>query len=571
MNDNYDKKMTIAFLSSFVLLIVAFFVLPRVLKRPTANVPVAAATNIASPAVSNTATQSTVPPVSVRFTQSVSATNVLVGYPETLELKIDTEGGRIAQAIMNGDWNRQGEPVVIESPTNTVPMGDFFFGNLENLRTIQERPVYRIAEMTSNSLTLTADATFNNASIRLTRTLTVSTNFTFQETISLQNKSRAPVQVQQDGKAFTVASTFQFSSRERVNNQNISMYRYFDGNRLNQVLKVGFLKAITGGRSTQETVLSPVWLADSDNYIVAVMKPATAGMTGRFVILFEEKNYREIAMGLEAEPFILNPGETRSYDFSYYVGPKKEDLMKGIDPTFRKLFAWNPVFNWLMKPIEWLITKGMFLISRVIKNYGLVIILLALIIKLLLSPLSIRAAVSMKRTQLMQPKLKNLQEKYKDDQQQLQQKTIELYRKEGINPLGGCWPMLLQIPVFFALYRVLSTSVELRGARFLWIKDLTQPDTLFTMNVPLLPHQFNLLPILMTLISLVQTYLQQGKSQVSMTGQKQSMLQVYMMPVMFLLLFWNMPAGLVLYWTIQNVYSIIEQEVINLDKKVQLK
>lgn len=581
MNENNDKKMAIAFISSFVLLIVAFFIMPKVLKQnqPVATAPTLAntlatalpTTNLNATAASNVTATPAATATSIRFTQNTAATNVIVGYPESLSLIVDSDGAVIREAMITGPWNRLGETVNIFSPTNSVPMSDFYFGSLASLRLVTERPVYRIDSLTSNSVRLVADVNFNGSALRLTRTFEVSSNYVYNETLNIENRTRVPVQVQDSGKAFTFASTFQFSSRDRVNSQNVAMFRYYDGNKLHTLLKSGFLKSLTGNRPTEEIAPLPVWLAHSDNYFVSVMKPMTAGLNGRITITTQEKNYQEAVMALEVDPFILNAGETKTFTVSYYLGPKKEDLMKVIDPTYKKIFAWSPLFNWLMKPIEWLISKGMFLISKVINNWGIIIMLLALVIKLLLSPLSIKAAISMKRTQLMQPKLKNLQEKYKDDQQTLQQKTVELYKKEGVNPLGGCWPMLVQIPVFFALFRVLSTSIELRGAKFLWIKDLTQPDTLFMMNIPLLPHQFNLLPIVMTIISLVQTYLQQGKNQVSMSGQKQSMLQVYMMPVLFLFLFWNMPAGLVLYWTIQNIYSIVEQQIINLDKKIILK
>ena len=148
----------------------------------------------------------------------------------------------------------------------------------------------------------------------------------------------------------------------------------------------------------------------------------------------------------------------------------------------------------------------------------------------------------------------------------------ELYKKEGVNPLGGCLPILFQIPVFFALFRVLSTSVELRSASFLWIKDLTQPDTLFKLaNLPFVGNfSFNLLPILMTAIQIIQMRLQAMKTPAAGALGAQSAMNTYLLPVIFLFLFWGMPSGLVLYWTVQSIYTIFEQEFINLDKHVKL-
>ncbi len=208
------------------------------------------------------------------------------------------------------------------------------------------------------------------------------------------------------------------------------------------------------------------------------------------------------------------------------------------------------------------------IIASIVKNWGITIIILALVIKLILSPLSIQAAVSIKKSNLLQPKLKRLQEKYKDDPNTLNQKVAELYRQEKVNPLGGCLPLLLQFPVFFVLYRVLSTSVELKGASFLWIKDLTMPDTLFKVTLPFFAFNFNLLPIVMTVVQIFQMRIQSLRN--PGVAKEQQFINNYLLPIFFLFIFWSMPSGLVLYWTVQNLFSIVEQEIINMDKKVQL-
>jgi YidC/Oxa1 family membrane protein insertase len=304
------------------------------------------------------------------------------------------------------------------------------------------------------------------------------------------------------------------------------------------------------------------------------------------MLLMQTNTYKEDAFGIELAPFSLKAGESRSFKVSYYIGPKKEEILDRVDgewlaknepgskgtsgKSYFQFFLWWPVFNWFMKPIEWVMVKLMYVASIAVPNWGLIIILLALVIKLALSPLSIQAARSIKRSNLLQPKIKSLQEKYKSDQQTLNQKMAELYKKEGVNPLGGCLPMLLQIPVFFALLRVLQNSVDLKGASFLWMNDLTQPDTLFKMSIPFLPSTFNLLPLLMTGVQLIQMKLQAMKTVNAGTSQQNAM-NSYLMPIIFLFIFWSMPSGLVLYWTIQSIYTIFEQEFINLDRHVSLK
>ena len=153
------------------------------------------------------------------------------------------------------------------------------------------------------------------------------------------------------------------------------------------------------------------------------------------------------------------------------------------------------------------------------------------------------------------------------DPRLMNQKMMELYKKEGVNPMGGCLPLLLQLPIFIALYQVLPRLVDMKDVAFLWIKDLSSPDTLFYIpafkNIPLLPYGFNLLPLIMTAVSLIQSRMSQKSSGPQSAQQAQQNKMMLMMPVMFLFLFWNMPSGLVLYWTIQNIFSIVEQSFIN--------
>lgn len=572
---NYEKKMTVAFLVSFVMLIVAFFLFPKLAPKTNTsdadntNTTITDTTNtsVASETVTNKIIAMTAKPLS---DEDIPATNVTISFGDTIYLDIENEGARIVGLWVDGEWNQLDEPKYLMSVSNDFWIADLVFDDHEFGIDVDERPFYRLVEMTSNSATFMTELSYDDIPIEVTRVISVSSNYSFSDTVTIRNLSANMMAMDKDGVSFSVVNQFGLFAKEEANPRNRVQYRYFDGDKLQEALKSGLIKNLTGNAVQVQEVANPYWLTYSDNYFIAAIVPGANTYTGWYDTLSSEKNYKEVALVLENENFNLNAGESKTFDFTYYVGPKKEELMRIVNPQFKKLYDWPAVFNWLMRPISWLIKKGMFLLGSVIPNYGLVIIILALIIKLILSPLSIKSAISMRKTQMAQPKLKNIQEKYKDNPQVMQQKTMEYYKKEGINPLGGCWPMLLQIPVFFSLFRVLSDSVELKGAKFLWIKDLTLPDTLFTMNVPLLPNQFNLLPILMTVIQLIQTRLQMGRNK-QLAGQQQNPMNSYLMPVMFLFLFWNMPAGLVLYWTIQNIYSIIEQQLIRFDKHIQLK
>lgn len=208
------------------------------------------------------------------------------------------------------------------------------------------------------------------------------------------------------------------------------------------------------------------------------------------------------------------------------------------------------------KWLRWLVDIFLFFLTwlyKIIPNYGIVIIIFSLILKVVLHPLTHKSMESSIKMQRIQPMVREIQKRYKNDPKRLQTELSALYKDNKVNPLGGCLPLLLQMPIFFALYTALRYAIDLRQAHFVgWLKDLSEPD-------PLL-----ILPILMAIFMFVQqkmmTPAQQGevdeKQQAMMQSQK---MMLYIMPVMMFFIFKSLPAGLVLYWTIFNVFSIVQQ------------
>ncbi len=204
--------------------------------------------------------------------------------------------------------------------------------------------------------------------------------------------------------------------------------------------------------------------------------------------------------------------------------------------------------SWI-RPIAKLIFFFITFLHKYIPNYGVVIIILTIVITIILSPINFLSFKSMKAMKEIQPKIQELQKKYKDDPKTLNAEIMELYRKAGVNPFSGCLPLFLQIPVFFALYAVLSSTIELKGAHFiLWIKDLSSKDP------------FYVLPILMG----VTMFLQQKffTPQTGTGSEEQQKIMTYMMPVLFTFIFFNFPSGLVLYWLLYNILSMVLQYLI---------
>jgi YidC/Oxa1 family membrane protein insertase len=249
---------------------------------------------------------------------------------------------------------------------------------------------------------------------------------------------------------------------------------------------------------------------------------------------------RQLLMGL-SQPLISGKCQV-----SLYAGPKERAKLAEAYPGFERLIDYG-FFWFIAEPLAVFMT---FLYGYV-KNYGIVIICLTILIKILFYPLTYKSFHSMKRMQDLQPKMNAIREKYKNDKQQQQQETMKLYKQEGVNPMGGCLPMVLQIPVFFALYQTLSQSIELRGASFLWIPDLSATETLF----------FKPLVLMMG----ASMFLQQ--SMTPTTGDPKQAQMFKFMPILFTAMFWNFPAGLVLYWFMNNILTIGQQYLINKSHK----
>ena len=222
--------------------------------------------------------------------------------------------------------------------------------------------------------------------------------------------------------------------------------------------------------------------------------------------------------------------------FIFYGGPKELKQLEALGMDSAINFG---ILGFLAKPL----LKFFLFLHKFIPNWGLEIIVFTLIIKIILHPLTHKSFVSMKKMQELAPRLEEIKRKYGNDPQKLQEETMKLYRETGVNPASGCLPMLLQIPIFIALYELFLNAVELKGASFLWIKDLSQPDPTY------------ILPILMGLSMIVQQFL-------TPTTNKQQQYIFYAMAVFFTFLFANFPAGLVLYWLTNNVITAIQNLII---------
>jgi YidC/Oxa1 family membrane protein insertase len=301
------------------------------------------------------------------------------------------------------------------------------------------------------------------------------------------------------------------------------------------------------------TTATVKWAAVKNRYFALVMTPKdpAAGFHAQKVEMPRSLTPSASAAALGAHGWLLmggvkvDAGASVTREFQLYAGPKEYKRLAALGNKQEEVME----FGWFGRIAEALLW-GLMVLYKIIPNYGIAIIIITIIIKLLFWPIQAISTRSMKRMQELQPLIAKLKEKYPDDPQKQQQEMMKLYREHKVNPMGGCLPLLAQIPVFIALYNMLRTVIELRGAKFLWINDLSLPDTIFTIaGFPVNP-----LPLLMCATTLWQQKLT-PTANVDPTQQKMMML----MPLMFVFMFYSMSSGLVLYWTVQNLLSILQQ------------
>ena len=251
----------------------------------------------------------------------------------------------------------------------------------------------------------------------------------------------------------------------------------------------------------------------------------------------------------------IAPGQVVQHQAYVYAGPKEFQRLARIGAQFNNRLDEVMNFGWAGFFSKALLLGMNWLHSALRLPYGWAIIAITVIIKLVFWPLTQASTRSMKRMQALQPQMKAISEKYKDDPVKRNQKTMEFMKQNKVNPVGGCLPMLLQTPVFIGFFFMIGTAIELRGAHFLWVKDLSQADTLFL--IPGINFPFNLLPLIMGATMLWQAHLTPPSP--GMDPMQQKIMRY--MPLMFLVFLYNYSAGLTLYWTVNNLLTIVQTKL----------
>jgi YidC/Oxa1 family membrane protein insertase len=277
----------------------------------------------------------------------------------------------------------------------------------------------------------------------------------------------------------------------------------------------------------------------------------------------DQKPHKAITAQVSLPSAALAQGEIKKVSYQIFMGPKDNNMLRKMGGDWGDIMNYGWLW-WISRPLNWLLHAIHFVVGKVSTtwSWGISIVLLTLVVRTAIWPLYNKSNRSMKRMAKLKPEMDRLKEKYKDDPTKMNQETMRMYKKYGVNPIGGCLPMLLQMPIFFGFYRMLQYCVELRHQPFLgWVHDLSQPDTIgHIMGYPI-----NLLPIVMTLSSFAQM------AMMPKTGDKMQQRMMMFMPFVFLIFCYSFASALALYWTTQNLFTIFQTWLTSKLPEPQLK
>jgi len=322
------------------------------------------------------------------------------------------------------------------------------------------------------------------------------------------------------------------------------------------------------------------WAGVNDQFFATIFRTespyATELWGSRFPVVIdgdEEASRKKRMFAAEAGVGLprldMNPGDQTTLRYHLYLGPKEFARLKGLGHDLERVMHYDEIpilgwlFGWAIKPLASLLIGGLVWMQGFVGNYGIAIIAITILIRLLIWPVYAKSARTMKRMSKLTPMMQEIREKHADEPQKMNEEMMKLYRTYNINPLGGCLPMFIQLPVFLAFYRMLWSAVELRHESFLWVDDLAMPDTLF--QIPGLDIPFNLLPILMGITSFAQIAI------TPKTGDRTQQTIFMLMPLVFLFICYNFAAALSLYWTTSNGFSILQTWIMNKIPEPELK
>ncbi|ASP47725.1 membrane protein insertase YidC [Cognaticolwellia beringensis] len=469
-------------------------------------------------------------------TKVVSATLITVKN-DVLSLKIDTNGGDIVEAKLLKFDTEQGNGIpftILRNDRDRYVAQSGLTGAQGLDRIIPGRPIYQTSATSYQANAnepLVIDLKYvDNAGLSVTKRFTLNyDSYAINVEYLIQNNANTPASVQMYAqlKQTTLIDTGSgliptykgaaYSTTEDV-------YEKYD---FSDIEEANLNVTTQGG-----------WVAMLQHYFVSSWVPEKSADNQLYT---SYSSNRDAVIGFKAPAITIEPNSTATTSAIFYVGPKDQDVLESIEENLDLTIDYGFLFM-ISQPLFWLLIK----IQSIVTNWGVAIIIITLIVKGGMYPLTKAQYTSMAKMRALQPKMTQLKERFGDDKQKMSQAMMELYRKEKVNPAGGCLPLIVQMPIFLALYWVFLESVELRHAPFmLWIQDLSAQDP------------FYILPVLMG----VSMFIMQKMQPMTVQDPMQQKIMQYM-PVMFTVFFFWFPSGLVLYWLVSNIISIVQMKII---------
>jgi YidC/Oxa1 family membrane protein insertase len=554
-----DKNTVIAIfiILGIVLAFQFLFIRPQLQKK--------AAENVQELAESPKVEEGTIPPETAPGKEQLQKITPQEGQPVEKQVSIETDkysvtldsaGANITSLKLKKYLDKEEQPVdlVVDNDGDILP----FEVHFERLKDIPfgDRTPYYVDKVSDTSYLFYRDFLDDNGKpFRFSKLYTFEKDeYMFDILIKASSLDGSEIFINKDNVSYTLAWGPDLGPISVVKNRyNITTEGYYENGKYHKVLRGA------GGCSLRRAEARYVelsrilnWAGVTNRYFFIGIVPEKRS----FIYSFDQRTQGKYFLGV-SRPFFK--GQDFEDTYKIYAGPKERTLLKGYGENFDAVLSGR-----ILRPIVIFLEVVIKFFYSFTHNYGIAIILMTIMIKIILHPLTFKSFESMRRMSTLQPKVNEIREKYKSSPQQMNKEIQAMYRREKINPMGGCLPLLLQLPIFYSLYTLLSGMVQLRNESFLWIKDLSLPDTVATLKtaIPLLGYRvdgqgftdINILPFIMTATTLLQSKLTSGDQ----TAQQGKMM-TYLFPIMFFFIFWNMPSGLVLYWTIQNILTIGQQ------------
>lgn len=458
------------------------------------------------------------------------------------------------------------------------------FQNLSNSIAIPENLDYQLVEESGDKVSYSANAIIDNTEVKITKTFTFGEDpYQLKNSVSIENVGEKDLSLFYS--YFLATGIGPYRTDKNAVREDATKAQYLiKGNGKSKILLTGdivkdnlFSRLFGFGNSSKGIKTNQMryavyegedkWVALNNRYFAIISSPAQSNNTVFETMTFSKPSTNEYRNDFHVANLMskhtIKSGSSITDNYSVFMGPKVRRTFSKyyLEESYESIFQ-ESFLGINLRFLTYILDIILNALYNITKNYAWAILLFTFLFKLVTFPLNHASYKSMKKMQLVNPKIERLREQYKDYPDKLNAEIMAIYKKEKINPLGGCLPMLLPFPLLIAFFYLMQSMVELRNTPFLWITDLSSPDKLFVFpaGIPILGgFNFNLFPIVMAVTSYLSMKLQPSSSAGNSSVATQMKMMTTIFPLMMLLMFYNFASGLALYWTAQNIFGVAQQ------------